>query len=234
MRRKIRVTYAETWAISSEGLFMYPLAKAFVPSLHEIGTTPNMLTLFNILVGASAAYSCANAWWISTCVLVLLYQLIDAMDGTLARFYGLVSEFGARLDEFCDNAYGTSISISACMCLYPNIYALIAQAAFSIFLCVAAASFSSARKNPRRTLMYVDDLSFLETVGLWGHESMTYTIIMNLCIVAFVHNNLGTGLQVPVFLWCTYVSFGMIGALFATDWAQSKCQKCVLLSKQSI
>lgn len=213
---------------------MYPLARALVPSLHALGTTPNMLTLFNIFVGASAAYSAANAWWISTCVLLLLHQLIDAMDGTLARSYGLGSEYGARLDEFTDNSYGLSISISACMCLYPNIYALLAQAAFSIFLCVAAASFSSARGNPRRTLKYVDDLSFLETVGLWGVESMTYTLLGNLCIVAYIHNTLGTGVQVSVLLWCIYVSFGIIGAFFATDWAHSQCQKCVLLLKQSI
>ena len=75
------------------------------------------LTIFNIFVGASAAYAMASAWWVSLIALVVLHQLIDAMDGTMARMYGLGSKFGAKLDEFTDIYFGTSLSVSACICV---------------------------------------------------------------------------------------------------------------------
>ena len=132
MPREIKDTYAETWAISSEGLFMYPIGKMLVPPLRSLGVTPNMLTIFNIFVGATAAYAMASAMWMWIVPLTLLHQLIDAMDGTMARMYGLGSKFGAKLDEFTDMCFGTSVSVSACICVYPNPYAMGAQVTFNL------------------------------------------------------------------------------------------------------
>lgn len=224
MPREIKDTYAETWAFSSEGCFMYPVGKVLVPPLRSLGVTPNMLTIFNIFVGASAAYAMASAWAVSAVFLVLLHQLIDAMDGTMARMFKMGSKFGAKLDEFTDICFGTSVSVSACICVYPNQYAVAGQVAFSLFLLAAAIAYSSAKDDPKRTLKWVEDLTFMEKVGLWGVESMTYTMLMN---VIFLHlarvTDAAKGVQhleISPLLWVICVSLGLVGVVCATDWAE--------------
>ena len=44
--------------------------------------------------------------WLECWALNALHQLLDAMDGTMARMFSLQSEFGAKLDEITDILFG--------------------------------------------------------------------------------------------------------------------------------
>ena len=205
---------------------MYPIGRILVPPLRSLGVTPNMLTIFNIFVGATSAYAMALAWWASAVALVIIHQLIDAMDGTMARMFDLGSKFGAKLDEFTDICFGTSIAVAACICVYPNEYAIAGQVVFSVFVLVAAICYSSAKDDKNRKLTYVEDLSFMELAGLWGVECMTYSMLLNASLLYFVRaNDEAAGLehvQMSPLLWVISVSLGLIGVICSTDWAEER------------
>jgi phosphatidylglycerophosphate synthase len=40
-------------------------------------------------------------------------QLLDAMDGTMARMFKMHTEFGAKLDEFTDIFFGVVLALSS-------------------------------------------------------------------------------------------------------------------------
>lgn len=68
----------------------------------ELTTPPNLVTLSRIvLIGAAALVWLAGAPLVGM-VLGLIGGLTDYLDGYLARRLGLVSPFGAMLDQFAD------------------------------------------------------------------------------------------------------------------------------------
>jgi CDP-diacylglycerol--glycerol-3-phosphate 3-phosphatidyltransferase len=64
--------------------------------------TPNALTLIGFLgVVGSAALIVANWWWAAG-FLYVAAALVDSLDGTLARYQGTSTQFGAFLDSTLD------------------------------------------------------------------------------------------------------------------------------------
>jgi len=183
MPTEIKDTYAETWWFSSEGTMMYPVGKMLIVPLRALGVTPNMITIANIFVGAATVWQMANLNMLPTLALTYLHQLLDAMDGTMARRYKLGSQFGAKLDEYTDISFGISLTLAACVSVYPNLYAVAGQVAFSCFALYGAVCWSAAKNDPKRQTKFVEDLSFWEIVGLWGVESMTYNMLINVFFI---------------------------------------------------
>ena len=110
---EIKTRSAQTWWWSSEGVLMYPLAGYLIVPLRAIGITPNMITIFNIGVGAGASYFLAKRDFALSWVLLFLHQLFDAMDGSMARKYNMCSELGAKLDEYTDICFGVFLATGA-------------------------------------------------------------------------------------------------------------------------
>eukprot|EP01048_Picozoa_sp_COSAG05_P011580 COSAG05_NODE_1100_length_5884_cov_7.338634_6_plen_192_part_00 len=134
---------ARTFRFSSEGMLMYPISKVLCPPLRKLGVTPNQITLFNVLVGLGSGYglgnlspsaplpprftfppcvytpdvhhACATVTknWPLAWVLNFGHQLLDAMDGTMARMFNMQTELGAKLDEFTDIFFGAVTSLGA-------------------------------------------------------------------------------------------------------------------------
>ena len=172
---EIKTRSAQTWWWSSEGVLMYPLAGYLIVPLRAIGITPNMITIFNIGVGAGASYFLAKRDFALSWVLLFLHQLFDAMDGSMARKYNMCSELGAKLDEYTDICFGVFLATGAMVCCWPNMLIAAAVIAISFFMYFGELSYVNAQKRepPPR---YVEELGFFELVGLWGIENMTYNM----------------------------------------------------------
>uniref|UniRef100_A0A6C0CJG3 CDP-alcohol phosphatidyltransferase n=1 Tax=viral metagenome TaxID=1070528 RepID=A0A6C0CJG3_9ZZZZ len=84
------------------------LCETTAPTIYStMGITPNMITTFTLVIRLLAAYfiysGLQNPRHFSIAAgLVLLSIFTDALDGYIARKYGLSSEFGAKYDMWTD------------------------------------------------------------------------------------------------------------------------------------
>ena len=79
-----------------------PIARVIMRISYKLRIHPNLLTLVSLLSGLLAAGSLVRGWRLAGALLVQLHLIFDLADGTLARFTGQVSEFGAKLDKISD------------------------------------------------------------------------------------------------------------------------------------
>ena len=74
---------------------------------------PNLISVTGLCVGVATAVAILNERFVIAMALFAVHQLLDAMDGTMARRFKMCSEFGAKLDEACDQLSGAAISLAA-------------------------------------------------------------------------------------------------------------------------
>jgi phosphatidylglycerophosphate synthase len=80
--------------------FLHPIVKL----LDKIGVTPNMISLFSAIVVISAfAFSYVFLNPIYFVVGIWTHMIMDALDGTLARYQNKTSSNGAIIDSLCDH-----------------------------------------------------------------------------------------------------------------------------------
>lgn len=80
-------------------------ARLIVPAataLGRMGLTPNMLTLFGLVLILVTAVVLAMGYTTLGGVLFIFSGIFDALDGTLARMTNRKTRFGAFLDSTCD------------------------------------------------------------------------------------------------------------------------------------
>jgi len=227
MPTPIKVKSAETFGIwSSEGIICYPVARILIAPLHKLGVTPNMITVSNIFFSAYGAYLLANgSAMITVLAMIYVHQLMDAMDGTMARKYGMTSSFGAKLDEFTDVSYGIGLTVCHLMAVWPNLYAVATALGLSVFWLAAAMAYSQSKEDKTRKIQFLEDLTFLEKAGLWGVESMSINMLFSVSLVyaSRIYND-SQGLEHGTWsLWLIslmMVGMGMIAVLLATDAAE--------------
>ena len=70
--------------------------------LHKINITPNALTIAGILFIAVGSYFLYRENFILAGIFILVGNLCDALDGSLARKHNQTSKFGAFLDSVVD------------------------------------------------------------------------------------------------------------------------------------
>ncbi|HXX63318.1 MAG TPA: CDP-alcohol phosphatidyltransferase family protein [Bacteroidota bacterium] len=77
--------------------------RGIVRVLHEqLGLSPNQVSLLGLLVGFAAAGAVASGRIPAGLALMALAQIVDALDGAMARQYMLQSARGAQLETLCD------------------------------------------------------------------------------------------------------------------------------------
>lgn len=77
-------------------------ASVLVDIFYRIKFTPNILTISGLLFVAIGSYFIFTLDFFIAGLFILLGNLFDALDGLLARRYGLTSKFGAFLDSVID------------------------------------------------------------------------------------------------------------------------------------
>lgn len=87
-----------TWARNFFRGFLEAVGRFFV----KVGVTPNQLTLVGLALQAVVAVVIALGRLQLAGLLLVLFSIFDAFDGTVARLTGRVSKFGAFLDSTLD------------------------------------------------------------------------------------------------------------------------------------
>jgi phosphatidylglycerophosphate synthase len=70
--------------------------------LHDIGITPNMITLFGLFTGILSIHYLISKNYLLCFVLLWITYLSDCLDGFMARKYNDVTKLGDYLDHFRD------------------------------------------------------------------------------------------------------------------------------------
>src|SRR5215217_2048973 len=81
--------------------FLDPLGGFF----NRLGITPNMMTMLGLLGNTVGAYYLARGEMLTGGLFVLLMTPIDALDGTMARLRGELSDFGAFVDSVTERYF---------------------------------------------------------------------------------------------------------------------------------
>ena len=74
----------------------------WMPKLHSIGVTPNMLTTFSMLCGVYSARLIWDGRPRDAAVFFLLNYFFDCMDGHMARQFNMETKFGDWYDHLTD------------------------------------------------------------------------------------------------------------------------------------
>lgn len=70
--------------------------------LQKTPVTPNMITLFGLVVSGGTSYILSQGWFLIGGFILLAGSALDNLDGVFARKTGQESEFGAYLDSVID------------------------------------------------------------------------------------------------------------------------------------
>jgi phosphatidylglycerophosphate synthase len=97
------------------------------PCLHDLGVTPNHLTLLSAVFGVAAIYAISCNHFVLSSILYAFSYYLDCVDGNYARTYDMTSQFGDWFDHVKDIvvfiglvvviAKNTVISIRSKICL---------------------------------------------------------------------------------------------------------------------
>lgn len=95
-------------------IFYRPIGFRIARMLRGTGITPNMVTVISIFVGAAAGfmfYHESLVYTISGILLLIFANILDCVDGQLARLTGIKSAIGRILDGFAGDIWFASIYI---------------------------------------------------------------------------------------------------------------------------
>lgn len=104
---------------SVDKAFYRPLGFRIARLLKNTGITPNMITILSIFVGAGAGLMFYHPYNIAYAIYGILFlvaaNILDCVDGQLARMTGIKSEIGRILDGFAGDVW--FICIYVCLAL---------------------------------------------------------------------------------------------------------------------
>lgn len=95
-------------------IFYRPIGFRIARMLRGTGITPNMVTVISIFVGAGAGfmfYHNSLAYAVGGILLLVFANILDCVDGQLARLTGIKSAIGRILDGFAGDIWFASIYI---------------------------------------------------------------------------------------------------------------------------
>ena len=101
-----------------------PIGYRIALGLRTTGITPNMITILSIFIGVTAGYLFyfENIWInIAGIALLIFANILDCVDGQLARLTGIKSQVGRILDGVAGDLWFVSIYIFLAMRLTPHI-----------------------------------------------------------------------------------------------------------------
>lgn len=95
--------------------FYRPIGYRLARLLEHTGVTPNMVTILSIFVGAGTGYlfyfTNKPSYTIAGILLLIMANILDCVDGQLARLTGIKSEIGRILDGIAGDIWFTLIYV---------------------------------------------------------------------------------------------------------------------------
>ncbi len=136
-------------AARSDGILNLPIR--FV---HEtLGMTPNQLSVAGLVVGIAAALTVAAGQVLPGLILLALSQIIDGLDGGVARKYNLGSELGRKLEVVFDR-FNEAAIFFALASIGETTYLLAALAMVAVILVTVIEPLSGFDPGFKRFMIY--------------------------------------------------------------------------------
>jgi phosphatidylglycerophosphate synthase len=153
------------------------LARPLIALLHErLRLSPTQLSWAAFWLSAAAAAAIADRRVPAGLVLMALGQIVDGLDGAVARAYGLTSDAGHRLDTLLDRASESLIFLAfAAAGLVRPAHALLAVAA--VLLLTTVCDRSELDPGMKRFPLYF---------GAWVPYPALFTLIFGVNLAAYV------------------------------------------------
>jgi len=102
-------------------LFLYPFAERIAPFFHNLNITPNQVTIFNIFFRLYIFYLFfKNIKSFYLLGLLIFSNILDCLDGTLARKYNQGTKLGAFLDHTSDKFFWGGLFLFVFLKSKPN------------------------------------------------------------------------------------------------------------------
>lgn len=178
----------------------YKIAAVFAPSLYQIGATPNMVTLTNVVYRMFfMCYVYSNPQNVFTnWAFMWSSQILDCLDGLMARRYNMGSEFGAWLDITLDDAFGITVMLM----LLSSFIHHANFVAFILVFCFVLIPMSSEAYMKSMKITNADEnnskmigpggsrsLNPFEFFGCFLEEYMAFFLFLVCSMLAYAHAN---------------------------------------------
>lgn len=95
-----------------EKIYRIDIIEKIMPNLSKTFITPNIITIFNLIFGLLVIYMAYKGKFMITAIGYQIYELLDHLDGSLARYKNMTSKLGARLDVIGDSIFYNLIYIA--------------------------------------------------------------------------------------------------------------------------
>ena len=94
-----------------------PIAKYIAP----YNIDPNIITVIGFIIGIFSAIMISQSYLIAGLILIILSQIVDVVDGDLARITKTTSKAGMFLDSLLDRIVDTAMILGLTMIDYPKL-----------------------------------------------------------------------------------------------------------------
>ncbi len=161
-----------------EKLYTDYIIKHIINIIARTPVTPNMVTMFNMLLSFYTLYLAYNKHFIAVAIFIQVYTFLDNLDGILARYKNMKSKLGAELDVISDTIFYNGIFILVGIRLV-NVYWIISLVLIFNFYGVVATYYIVPRLKKLRSIKRGNIKQFFLDCGyIVGMNTDTAGIIM--------------------------------------------------------